>query len=159
MLVHVAGGCEESVTDVALVSSRGLRITAGPTSVNVHSMNSLEVDIEVAGLGVAAATEVAGVRPLLGVCPHVALEEAGHMELPVTGGAPEAGGEGGGRGHAGGASLGHTVSHTLRTRVRVFCLPFSFFTIWVFMNYEVMMTRNKEKNKLNPKYTDNFIST
>ena len=43
--------------------------------------------------------------------------------------------------------------------IRVFCLPFSFFTKWGFMNYEVMMTRNKEKNKLNPKYTDNFIST
>ena len=127
MLVHVAGGCEQSVTDVALVSSRCLRITAGPTSVHVHSMDSLEVDIEVAGLGVAAATEAACVRPLLGVCPHVALEEAGHMELPVTGGAPEAGGEGGGRGHAGGVSLGHTVSHTLRSRDQSLLFAFFFF--------------------------------
>ena len=53
-------------------------------------------------------------RPLLGVGPHVTLQEAGHGELPVTGGAPEAGGHGGGRGHPGGAALrlGSTVSHT-----------------------------------------------
>ena len=92
VLVHVAGGCEESVTDVALVRSRGLGVTPGPASVHMNTVDSLEVDIEVAGLGVASATEAACVWPLLGVCPHVSLEDAGHRELLVTGGTPEAGG-------------------------------------------------------------------
>ena len=92
MLIHVAGGCEESVTDVALVRSRGLRVTAGSASIHLNPMDSLEMDIEVAGLGVASATEAACVWPLLGVCPHVSLEDAGYTELLVTGGTPEAGG-------------------------------------------------------------------
>lgn len=112
MLVHVAGGCEESVTDVALVRSRGLGVAAGPASVYLYPVNSLEVDIEVAGLGVASATEAAGVRPLLGVCPHVSLQEAGHRELLVTGGTHEARGKRRGRRDPWRASLGHTVSHT-----------------------------------------------
>ena len=141
VLVHVAGGCEESVTDVALVRSRGLGVTPSPASVHMNTVDSLEMAIEVAGLGVASATEAAGVRPLLGVCPHVSLQEAGHMELPVTGGAVEAGGKGGGRRHARGASLGHTVSHTQPTRDEresSVCL-FLCFTKRVFMNYEVMI--------------------
>ena len=93
MLVHVAGGREESVTDVALVRPRGLGVAAGPASVYVDPVHSLEVDIEVAGLGVASAAEAAGVWPLLSVCPHVSLQEAGHGEGHVTGGAAEAGGE------------------------------------------------------------------
>ena len=112
MLVHVAGGCEESVTDVALVRSRGLGVAVGPASVHLYPVDSFEVDIEVSGLGVASAAEAAGVRPLLGVCPHVSLQDAGHRELLVTRGTLEAGGKRRGRRDPGRASLGHTVSHT-----------------------------------------------
>ena len=48
MLIHVAGGCEESVTDVALVRSRGLGVTAGSASIHLYPMDSFEMDIEVA---------------------------------------------------------------------------------------------------------------
>ena len=50
------------------------------------------MDIEVTGLRVASATEAACVWPLLSMCPHVSLEDAGYTELLVTSGTPEAGG-------------------------------------------------------------------
>ena len=102
MLVHVAGGREEPRADVALVWPRGLRVGAGAASVHSDAVNRLEVHVEVAGLGVAAAAQPALVRPLVGVGPHVSLQQGRHVELLGTSGALQGQREGyggcGGRG-------------------------------------------------------------
>ena len=87
MLVHVAGSREEPGADVALVWPRGLRVGAGAASVHSDAMNRLEVHVEVAGLGVAAAAQPALVRPLVGVGPHVSLQQGRHVEFLGTSGA------------------------------------------------------------------------
>ena len=94
MLVHVAGSREEPGADVALVWPRGLRVGAGAASVYSDAVNRLEVHVEVAGLGVAAAAQPALVRPLVGVGPHVSLQQGRHVELLGTSGAFQGQGEG-----------------------------------------------------------------
>ena len=98
MLVHVAGGGEQPVADVALVRSGSLEMkptTYSGTGWLQHSVNSLHVHVQVARLGVAASTDLALVRPVLAVASHVPLQEAGHAELARAGRALKGGGKGG----------------------------------------------------------------
>ena len=98
MLVHVAGGGEKPVADVALVRSRALQVNPTTNSCSgrlQHSVNSLHVHVQVARLGVAASTDLALVRPVLAVASHVPLQEAGHAELARAGWALKGGGKGG----------------------------------------------------------------
>ena len=100
VLVHVAGGSEEPVTDVALVGPGHLRVpAAAPQPLLQDPVHGLHVHVQVAGLGVAAATHFALVGPFLAVAPHVSLQERGHAELAGAGGAGE-GQQGGGRRHS-----------------------------------------------------------
>ena len=105
VLVHVAGGGEQSATDVTLVRPHALGVRPGPAAVHEDAVYGLQVDVEVAGLRVAPTTKPALVGPLIGVSPHVPLQQGRHVELFITGGALErhtVDGEasGGGRGHA-----------------------------------------------------------
>ena len=99
VLVHVAGGGEEPVADVALVRSRCIEVDSSTTSSRAsglqHSVNSFHVNVQVARLCVAASTDLALVRSVLAVAPHVSLQQAGHVELPWARRALEGGGEGG----------------------------------------------------------------
>ena len=65
MLVHIAGGGEESVTNIALVWPAG--VYCGSQSLLQDPVHSLHVHIQVARLRVRAATNLALVRPLLAV--------------------------------------------------------------------------------------------
>ena len=95
VLVHVAGGGEKPVTDVTLVRPGRLQVPAtAPHPLLQNPVHGLHVHVQVAGLGVAAATQFALVGPVLAVAPHVSLQERGHAELSGTGGAGE-GGQGG----------------------------------------------------------------
>ena len=84
MLVHVAGGGEQSVADVTLVRSQPLRLRPGPAAVHQDPVDRLQVDVEVAGLGVTPPTQPALVRPLIGVGPEVSLQQGRHGELFIT---------------------------------------------------------------------------
>ena len=85
VLVEVAGGGEQSVTNVALVRSQSLRLGPGSAAVHQDSVYRLEVDVEVPRLGVTPTTQPAPVRPLVGVDPHVSLQDGGDGELFITG--------------------------------------------------------------------------
>ena len=47
VLVHVAGGGEQSVADVTLVRLQPLGVRPGPPSVHQHPVDGLQVDVEV----------------------------------------------------------------------------------------------------------------
>ena len=98
MLVHVAGGGEKPVADVALVRSGAFQVN--PTTYSCpgwlkHSVNSLHVHVQVARLRVAASTNLALVWSVLAVAPHVPLQQAGLAELAWAGWALKGGREGG----------------------------------------------------------------
>ena len=84
MLVHVDGGGEESVADVAPVRSYSLIVGLSSAPLHHDSMNSLQVDIEVPSLRVAPATDVAVVRSLLSVSSHVTLQERRYCKIFAT---------------------------------------------------------------------------
>ena len=76
MLVHVAGGGEEPVADVALVRSGALQMNPSTDSCPgglQHSVDSLHVHVQAARLGVAASTDLALLRSVLAVAVHVPL--------------------------------------------------------------------------------------
>ena len=90
---------------MTLVRPHPLGVRPGPAAVHEDAVYGLQVDVEVAGLRVAPTTKPALVGPLIGVSPHVPLQQGRHVELFITGGALErhtVDGEacGGGRGHA-----------------------------------------------------------
>ena len=99
VLVHVAGRGEEPVADVALVRSRCIEVDSSTTSSRAsglqHSVNSFHVNVQVARLCVAASTDLALVRSVLAVAPHVSLQQAGNVELSWARRALEGRGEGG----------------------------------------------------------------
>ena len=112
MLVHVAGGGEQSATDVTLVWPHALGVRPGPAAVHEDAVYGLQVDVEVPGLGVAPATQPALVRPLVGVTSQVSLQQGGGGELFITGGTLQGNLEGvacrGGWGHSRGGG-GHSL--------------------------------------------------
>ena len=89
MLIHVGGGCEHSIADVAPMRSYSINVGGSPAPIHHHTVDSLQVDIEVASLGVAPAADVAMVRSLMGMSPHVSVQQRGDGELFSTGGAGE----------------------------------------------------------------------
>ena len=112
VLIHVAGGAEQSAADVALVRPHALRLCPGPAALHEDPVDRLEVDVEVPGLGVAPATQPALVRPLVGVTSQVSLQQGGGGEVFITGGTLQGNLEGvacrGGWGHSRGGG-GHSL--------------------------------------------------
>ena len=89
VLVHVAGGGEQSVTDVALVRPLPLPLCPGPAPLPPHPVHGLQVDVEVPGLGESPPTQPTLVGPLVSVRPQVSLQQWRHGELFLTGGTLE----------------------------------------------------------------------
>ena len=112
VLVHVAGGAEQSAADVALVRPHALRLCPSPAALHQDPVDGLEVDVEVPGLGVAPPTQPALVRPLVGVASQVSLQQGGDGELFITGGTFQGNLQGvacrGGWGHSRGGG-GHSL--------------------------------------------------
>ena len=102
MLVHVAAGGEHPRTNVASVRPQPLRLGPAPCRLADHSVDGLEMYVEVPALRVSSAAHLTPVRPLVGVRPLVALQQARNVELFAANVAAHGGGEGrlrgGGRG-------------------------------------------------------------
>ena len=85
MLVHVAGGGEQSVANVTLVRPQALGVRPGSATVHQDAVYCLQVDVKVPRLGVTPATQPALVGPLVGVAPQVSLQQGGDGEFFITG--------------------------------------------------------------------------
>ena len=75
MLIHVAGGREHSVTDVAFVWSVTFSIRSGSSSIHHDSMDRLEMNIQIPGLRIASTTQTALKWTLVCVRPHMSLKQ------------------------------------------------------------------------------------